>query len=98
MAISAAPRATPSLENGTRALTHCRSIATATGSMVRSLAVGAMAALIPSPKAGDTRALTKIMPEREAVLGEKLIDLIIRFGFASSRREARYFIQSGAVD
>lgn len=37
------------------------------------------------------------LPTIEVKVGELLVDAIVRIGFARSKREARYFIQAGAV-
>lgn len=38
-----------------------------------------------------------MLPTIEVKVGELLVDAIVRIGFASSKREARYFITHGAV-
>ena len=38
-----------------------------------------------------------MLPETEVRIGEPLIDVMVRLGFAKSKREARYFITHGAV-
>lgn len=38
-----------------------------------------------------------MLPTIEVKVGELLINAIVRIGFARSKREARYFIQAGAV-
>ena len=43
----------------------------------------------PDPKTG--------LPTLEIKIGESLVDVLVRIGFASSKREARYFITHGAV-
>jgi ribosomal protein S4 len=37
------------------------------------------------------------LPTIEVKIGESLVDVLIRIGFATSKREARYFIAHGAV-
>lgn len=38
-----------------------------------------------------------MLPTCEVKIGESLVDAIVRLGFATSKREARYFITHGAV-
>lgn len=38
-----------------------------------------------------------MLPTIEVKVGELLVDAIVRIGFATSKREARYFITHGAV-
>lgn len=38
-----------------------------------------------------------MLPTIEVKIGESLVDVLVRIGFAKSKREARYFITHGAV-
>lgn len=38
-----------------------------------------------------------MLPTVEVEIGESLVDVLVRIGFAKSKREARYFITHGAV-